>query len=137
MSIIQCSLLTATSGTAYVYSDPIDLTKRHLADRNVSVKCDISGSAVSGIVGLNACWTESSGGTYAFFATGQGATTKILSSGTSVGGYGTNGSYLIPLYFSGVGLSGVTDRFKTGGFLKIGAIANNNNSPVNINIIVH
>jgi hypothetical protein len=137
MNILSCSLTSAASGTAYLLSDAIDLSKRHIANRDVSVKCDIGGSAVSGVVQLVAAWSEISGGTYSYFASGQAGTTTFLTSGTSISGYGRNGSYLIPLYNIGIGTSGVTERFKTGGFLKIGACANKNDSPINIKIVVH
>ena len=134
MSIFDCSISTATSDTAWVYSDAIDTTKRHLAGRNVSVKCDISGSAVSGLVDLTIAWSESSGGTYANFYTSLG-TSKILNAGTSVGGIGANGSYLLPLFIKND--SGVTERLQAGGFYKVGTKASNYNSPVNLKFIVH
>ena len=134
MFIFPLDTTSVTSGSAgYSYCSEIQLFQKYHDMRDLTLKVDIGGGSVSGLLSIVPAISALSGGTFANFVTASG-TSKLLSSGTSTGGTGDNGSYAIPLTI--VNDSGVT-KFLTGvPFIKFGFACNNNDVSVAASLIV-
>lgn len=112
---------SASSSLTWSYSSEIDLHAKWNDSKRLALKVDIAAdlSQSSAAVDVNFGIADRPGGTYAFVVTGSG-TSVILTSGTSKGGQGANGSYFIPLTI--VTNSGVTEWLTAGvaPYVKIG-----------------
>lgn len=124
--------ISATSSTTFTYTDIIPLTAKYYDKKNLSLKVDIlcyanTGlSTDSGQLFVFPAIAESYGGTYVAFTSASGSS-LIITSGTSVSGLMSNGSYYIPLSIY-VG-AGVTETLKTVPFIKFGYRAFQNTRP--------
>jgi hypothetical protein len=132
MKIITSSINKTVSSTAYVYSDPINLTSDAYRGCPVFVKCDVIGGESTASFDINAIWSETSGGTYASFITGSGSS-KVIEGGTT-GALYSAGSYFVPLTV--VPYSGVTLAFKGTGFLKLGSISTNCDFDLRLDLVI-
>lgn len=132
MDIINSKLNTAIAGTAYSYSDPINLSRSSYHGSDIYIKCDVISGEATASFDINAVWSQTSGGTYAAFITGSGSS-KIIAGGTS-GALYVDGSYLVPLTI--VPYSGVTELFKASGWLKLGSKSTGGDFNINTSVIL-
>lgn len=96
MFLHPISTTSVVSGTAYTYSDEIDLRHKYNDDKNLALICDIRTNNASGILNVVPAISYTSGGTFVSFVTASGSS-KLITSGTSSTGVTSNGSYFIPL----------------------------------------
>ena len=125
MNVQKISTTSGVSSNSWAMSDEIGLS-RDWHDMPLSLHVNISGSAVSGELGMALLAGSRSGSTFAGVVTGSGSSI-ILSSGTSVSGEHTNGSHWIPL--SVVLDSGNTVQLMNVPYLKIASRASKNDVP--------
>ena len=131
MNIIDSIPVKTVSDTAFVYIDPIDLSRDRYQGKNILIQCDVTGGQSTAQFDVNALWSRSAITNFSALVTGSGSS-KIITSGTT-GAVFAN-SYLSTL--TNVLHSGITIPFEATGFLKLGTKSTNCDFDLTLSVIV-
>lgn len=115
--LIKKFSLSGVSDLTYLYTDPINLSRKWLDLHELGIFVNMKGGT-SGVLSIVCEYThtlDASGTTYVYLHNASG--TSVVFSGNSVAGHAANGGVHIPLI---LGLYGVTDYMRPVPFMRFG-----------------